>query len=129
MKTLFLEYTLQPDIDVPDPLLVTYFPTFVGALLGTQCPYYLPNKNRALLVGIKLMIVADIYVDHYWTECSFLLCEATLGFLFRATSDGFRNVDGILGVENVQFLVSEVVKKSLDAQETPFRNLFARVDM
>lgn len=101
MQTLFLHYTFKPDIDLPEPLLLTYLPTFLGALLATQCPYSLQNKNRALLVGVNLIIVADIYVDHYWMECSLLLCEATLGFIFRVTADGFRIVEGISGRETV----------------------------
>lgn len=86
------ENPLPPNLVVPEPLLLQYFPSYLVDLPFEQRSEAQVRYGRALRVELVAMLVGALIADQYSTERVHFLPGPTFNFLQKAASEGFPDI-------------------------------------
>lgn len=128
LPALITEHPLPPDVAVPEPLLLRYFATYVDTLPADQRPSVAPRYARALKSELAIMLVSALAADHYWTQRTLILPDATLRFL-RDIEPNFPDLVWVQDGDTGRFHLQEILDRSAAAAAAGFSYLFVRLEI
>lgn len=89
---LMLEKPLPPNLVVPEPLILKYFPTFMRDLPLEHRYGFKTRYDYALRMELVRRLAGALVVEHWWTERFSLIAVTTSTFLPPAHLEAFPGI-------------------------------------